>query len=81
MKVTIKLFAAAKQIAGTDSIELSCSENSTVSDLKGKLVEQLPDLESIVSHARFAINADFATDDTLVQENSEIACIPPVSGG
>ncbi len=29
----------------------------------------------------FALGTEYATDDTMIPDGSQIACIPPVSGG
>jgi len=34
-----------------------------------------------VPHALWAVGAQYANDDTALNENSEVALIPPVSGG
>jgi molybdopterin converting factor small subunit len=38
-------------------------------------------LAGVLGHMLFAINAEYATDATIVPAGAEIACIPPVSGG
>lgn len=81
MKVTVQLFAAARQLAGTDTLELELPAGATVAELRGKVCEEVPALRSLLSGAMFAINAEYASDETPIDENSEIACIPPVSGG
>lgn len=80
MKVTVRLFAAARQWAGADSIELDV-QGSKVADVRAALFDRLPQLSTFGPQMRFAVDSDFADDATPVTTNTEIACIPPVSGG
>ena len=81
MIVRLKLFAIAKQLADCESIELDLPEGGTVSDLRSRLIEQLPGLAGMADQLMFAINEQYATDGSLIPESADVACIPPVSGG
>ena len=81
VKLQIKLFAVAKQRLGRGTIELELPETATVRQLRGAIVEQFPALADVVQHARIAVDNDYAADAALIGLNSEIAIIPPVSGG
>lgn len=81
MKVVVKLFAGARELAGQDQVEIELPTQATVADLRGALLAGFPALTPLLPHALFAIDANYATDETAVPEDAEIACIPPVSGG
>ncbi len=81
MKIQVRLFAAARQLAGQEVVTLECPEPATVADLRSQLAAQLPDLDPLLKHIRFAVNAQYARDDTALSQDDEVACIPPVSGG
>ena len=81
MKVHVRLFAAARQAAENDSIELIVPADATVSDVKTALLEALPALSPLGEQLRFAVNADYASSSTQIGPTDEVACIPPVSGG
>ena len=81
MRVTVKLFAAARQLAESESLELELAEDASVAMLRQQLVRQTPALEPLVSHAMIAVNTQYARDDTVLRAADEIALIPPVSGG
>ncbi len=81
MIVRVKLFAVAKDLIGNESLEVELPEFSTVSQLRTALESQFPQLSTIISHLMIAVDAEYANDQTVLTENSEIACIPPVSGG
>jgi len=80
MNVQVKLFAVARQLAGTDTVELSLPE-ATVGEVRRALLLKIPELHELANHLRFAVNSEYAGDDTVITESCEIACIPPVSGG
>jgi molybdopterin synthase sulfur carrier subunit len=45
------------------------------------LVAQKPDLQQWESVLRYAVNLEFVSPETLLQEGDAVALIPPVSGG
>ena len=45
------------------------------------VIVRLPKLSQFGPHLRFAVNAEYADDATLISSEMEIACIPPPSGG
>ena len=81
MRTEVKLFALAKQLAGCDAIAVDLPDGAIVADLRHVITERYPDLADLLAHAMFAVNAQYANDDSLVPPDAEIACIPPVSGG
>ena len=81
MKVRVKLFAVAKELAGSDEIVIELPDGATIAHLRGAIASASPPLARIVPHAMWAVGTEYATDDTPLHEASEIALIPPVSGG
>ncbi|HEX5471381.1 MAG TPA: MoaD/ThiS family protein [Lacipirellulaceae bacterium] len=81
MKVRVKLFAAAKELASADEIIVDVPSGGTVGDVRAAIDVIHPALKPILSHALWAVGAEYATADTPVNEQSEVALIPPVSGG
>ena len=81
MKIQIKLFAVAKEIAEREVIDVELAEGSSVPELRDAIVEQFPALAEVVRHAMFAVNSQYADNQTELLADSEVACIPPVSGG
>lgn len=81
MNVSVKLFAVAAEKVGSDSIAVLLPEQATIADLRRKLAEECPALQPLVKHFLFAMNAEYAADSAAILADSEIACIPPVSGG
>jgi sulfur-carrier protein len=81
IKVNVKLFAAFQEAFSKSEISLILPAHSPVFRVYEQLVVTHPDLEQWRSVTRYAINLDFAEENTLLQDGDEVALIPPVSGG
>jgi molybdopterin converting factor subunit 1 len=77
----IKLFALARDLAGTDTLALDLPAGCTVAMLRAMLVDRAPALAPVLPRSAIAINLEYARDDTRINPTDEIAIIPPVSGG
>ncbi len=77
--VTVLYFASLRDASGMASEEVQ----STAVDLRA-LYEELQSRHGLVmpmNRLRVAVNGDFASWDDRLTEGSEVAFIPPVSGG
>jgi molybdopterin converting factor subunit 1 len=81
MQVSVRFFASLREIAGTTSISLDLPEGSTVESAWQALARTHPALAARRSHVVASINRRYATFDATLHDQSEIAFIPPVSGG
>ena len=81
MIIDVKLFALAKDLVGASSVQVEIPPGATIADLRSVLREQHPALERLIDQVLFAADTEYATDDLVIDEDVEIACIPPVSGG
>lgn len=81
MKVEVRLFARARDLAGSDRVELDLPDGASVSTLRAALCEQYASMADLVPHLHVAIGQDYAGDEDVVPSDVEIACFPPVSGG
>lgn len=79
--LSVKLFAKARDLAGSPLVELPWSDGQTVAALKQRLTEQCPDLKPLVPRLLVAVNNNYAADDLALKSTDEVACFPPVSGG
>jgi molybdopterin synthase sulfur carrier subunit len=80
MRVNILLFGITKDLIGKQHLQLELPAKVTVSGFKKVLQEKYPELVELNSLA-IAVNSEYANDSVMIQENDEIALIPPVSGG
>lgn len=81
MKVTIKLFAAARDLAGADEVVVDAPHGATAGDVRQALAAQAPHLATLAAGSLLAVNAEYAAATTPVSADDEVALIPPVSGG
>jgi molybdopterin converting factor subunit 1 len=81
MKVAVKLFAAARELAGAPEAIVDAAPGATVGDVRRRLAAQCPELASLAARSLLAVNAEYASDATTLAEGDEVALIPPVSGG
>ena len=81
MKVSVQVFAAAKDIVGSPEIEIEVPDECNIESLKTLIEQEHPDLKSLMHRANFAVNHSYVPDDFQLQADHEIAFIPPVSGG
>ena len=81
MNIEVKLFAAARQAANQELVEIEIADQGTVNDLKIELVKCFPQLESMLDHLLVAIDTEYAGEEQVLQAGQDIALIPPVSGG
>jgi len=77
----VKLFAAARQLAGRDVLEVELADEATVAELRRTVIEKIPALANLSGHLLFAVDAEYAPDEASIPPGAEVACIPPVSGG
>ena len=76
---TIRLFAGAREAAGTDRADL---EGVTVGAvLDGAVARFGPDFASLLPSCRVWVNGEPADRDEGVGPGDEVAVLPPVSGG
>ena len=76
---TLRLFAAARELAGTSRLQV---EGDTVRQVVDNVVMVVgPALLSVLEVSRVWVNGDEAELDAAVGPTDEVAIIPPVSGG
>jgi len=81
MKVTVQLFARARDLAGSGRVELDLPGTASVEELKRTLAERFPQMAPLASHLLVAVGTDYADDRTILKPEVQVACFPPVSGG
>jgi molybdopterin converting factor small subunit len=78
--IRVMLFAGAKSLAGRDALELPL-ERATVAELQTAVAAQFPALQPLLARSLWAVDGEYAKPESLVTVQSEVALIPPVSGG
>ena len=75
----LRLFAAAREAAGTDRVTIA--EGTVGAVLDAARAQFGETFAPVLANSRVWRNGDPATDDELVGPNDEVAVLPPVSGG
>jgi molybdopterin converting factor small subunit len=81
MTVRVWLFAVAKELAKADFVEIDLPAGATVGMLRQRLPQCCAPLGPLASYVLFAVDCEYARDETILRPQAEVACIPPVSGG
>ncbi|MFL6195825.1 MAG: molybdenum cofactor biosynthesis protein [Thermoanaerobaculia bacterium] len=81
MKIRLLAFASAGDALGTTEAELELPEGSRVADLRERLDRDYPKLGPLWPRLAIAVDGRIASLETLLEENVEVALLPPVSGG
>jgi len=81
MTVTVLYFAQARDQAGCGEETLDLGESACVADALALLRRRHPALEPLWPHLAIAVDGELATAGSPLRAHSEIALLPPVSGG
>jgi len=81
MRVTIRLFARLRDLAGSGELVRDVPGPATVQTVWRTLVTEMPALGEYERTMSVAVNADYSRMTAAVNEGDEVAFLPPVSGG
>jgi molybdopterin converting factor subunit 1 len=81
MRVTVRLFARLRDLAGSGELVRDVATPATVETVWRSLVDEMPGLREYERTMSVAVNADYAKMSAKVAEGDEVAFLPPVSGG
>lgn len=81
MRVTIRLFARLRDIAGEGTLERDVPPGAAAQAVWDALVREFPEISRYSGVTSCAVNEEYAKLTTTLQDGDEIAFLPPVSGG
>jgi molybdopterin converting factor subunit 1 len=81
VRVTVRLFARLRDIAGAQELTRELSPGATIGGIWQQLAGEFPDLAPYGRSISSALNADYSRMDAVVSDGDEVAFLPPVSGG
>jgi molybdopterin synthase catalytic subunit len=80
--VSIRLFAGLAEVLGSSILTFHANESPlTAGRLKELLSEAHPGAAAQIKSSLVAVDREYAPDDMVITSSSEVALIPPVSGG
>lgn len=81
MAMRILYFSRAAELAGYREETWACTKPLSVEAFWQDLLARHPQLTPLRSACRLAVNQTYATSETMIPPDAEVALIPPVSGG
>jgi molybdopterin converting factor subunit 1 len=81
MRVTVRLFARLRDLAGSGELVRDVANPATVASVWRSLVDEMPELGAYERTMSVAVNADYSKMSAPVMDGDEVAFLPPVSGG
>lgn len=81
MRVTVRLFARLRDLAGAGELTREVAAGATVADVWRGLVAEHQAMGEYERSISCAVNAEYAKLHTPVGDGDEVAFLPPVSGG
>ena len=77
----LKCFGIARDIIAKGELSLDSGHDiNSVGELKNWIFQNFPEMRSL-NGFMIAVDQEYANDEQEIKANSEIAIIPPVSGG
>ena len=80
-EVTVLYFAQARDRLGCDRDHLTLPASADANAVLSAVRLRHPSNAALIDRCRVAIDCQFITGPVAINERSEIALIPPVSGG
>lgn len=81
MKIRLLAFATASQVLGAAESSIELPGGASVGDLRRALALRSPELARRLPTLALAVDGELAPDARALADGSEVALLPPVSGG
>jgi molybdopterin converting factor subunit 1 len=81
MRVTVRLFARLRDIAGAGELVREVPAGATMRTLWDLLATDFPELGAYTRAVSGALNAEYTSMTAPLHDGDDVAFLPPVSGG
>ncbi len=81
IQVEVEFFAGAVGLVGARRWQTQLPTGSTIADLRGQLMTNFESLAQLEQLSRWAVGTEFVADGFVLDRDTTVAMIPPVSGG
>ena len=81
MKVRVLFFGVLKEVLKRDAESLTLPEPSSVFDLLQHYEQEHSALKQWLNSIAVSVNQEYASPETLLEQDDEVGLLPPVSGG
>jgi len=79
--VKVLFFGAARDAAGAEEVVIATDFPASVVTVKEAVFSKFDRVSLFAKSLMIAVNREYATDSTLINDMDEVAFLPPVSGG
>ena len=81
MQVKVLFFGTLRDVMGEGERTVSLPESATLSQLLEEFRRDKPPISALLPSLAISVNQEYATRDVKLQDQDEVALLPPVSGG
>ena len=81
MRLRLLAFATASDVLGTEEVAIEVGYGLDVAGLRTELARRYPALQPLWPRLAIGVDGVIADAETPLREGSEVALLPPVSGG
>jgi len=81
MTINVYFFGHYSDFYPDQPLSVTLEEGSTIKELALELAALDVRLSNIAVHCRFAIDTEYAVLDQVLERNTSVAVLPPMSGG
>ena len=81
MQVRVLYLGMLRDLAGREREVVQLSHGARLSDLYAELQQRIPKFQDFRNAIALSVNYEYSDGTAVLQDNDEVALIPPVSGG
>lgn len=79
--ITVHFYAGLRELAKMTTMEIEWKPGLSVATLRDKLAHNVTGISYLLERSSLAVNDVIVGNEFVLPDNSEVALLPPVSGG